>query len=135
VAYFIYLVAILFGFMASFSLADGEAESMMLIVGTLFIGLTWFLIFTWIYSSVLESSPLQATLGKMAMQIVVTDIDGQRISFLKATERYLCKIISILMLFIGYILAVFTTKKQALHDILCGCLVVLKKSSSDSSNS
>ncbi|HEY9741160.1 MAG TPA: RDD family protein [Coleofasciculaceae cyanobacterium] len=81
----------------------------------------------WLYSAIQESSPKQATLGKQALGIVVTDLNGKRISFVKATVRYFSKFISALILFIGYIMAAFTEKKQALHDIIAGTLVVNKR--------
>jgi uncharacterized RDD family membrane protein YckC len=80
----------------------------------------------WLYYSLLESSAWQATLGKKALGLEVTDLDGNRISFGRATGRFFAKIISSLILFIGYIMAGFTEKKQALHDILAGTLVIRK---------
>ena len=77
-----------------------------------------------LYYALMESSPLQATLGKMALSIRVTDLAGQRISFLRAIGRNLAKIISGAILLIGYIMAAFTERKQALHDIIAQCLVV-----------
>lgn len=82
---------------------------------------------TWIYYAAFESSSRQATLGKMALGIVVTDYEGERISFAKATGRYFSKIISATILFIGYIMAAFTEQKQALHDIMAGTLVIKKQ--------
>ncbi len=81
------------------------------------------LLIGWLYFALLESSPKQATLGKMALGITVTDYSGRRISFGRATGRYFGKIVSGFCL-IGYIMAGLTEKKQALHDILSGCLVV-----------
>ena len=77
-----------------------------------------------LYYALMESSPLQATLGKLALSIRVTDTAGQRISFLRALGRNLAKIISGAILLIGYIMAAFTERKQALHDIIAQCLVV-----------
>ncbi len=79
---------------------------------------------TWIYYSVMQSSSKQATLGKMACGIIVTDLNGKRLSFGHAVKRELAKFISALTLFVGYFMAGFTKKKQALHDIITGCLVV-----------
>ena len=79
----------------------------------------------WLYSALMESSAKQATLGKMALGIRVTDLDGNRIGFGKATGRHFAKILSALILGIGFLMAAFTEKKQALHDILAGTLVVL----------
>ena len=84
------------------------------------------LIITWCYYSGMESSPLQATLGKLLVGIYVTDLEENLITFGKATGRFFGKIISSLILTIGYWLAGFTEKKQALHDMLAGCLVLKK---------
>jgi uncharacterized RDD family membrane protein YckC len=80
----------------------------------------------WLYFAIMESSSRMATLGKMAIGIVVTDLNGNRISFGRATGRYFAKILSGMILMIGYIMAGFTEKKQALHDMIASCLVVMK---------
>jgi len=85
------------------------------------------LVLSWIYYAAMESSPRQATLGKTALGIVVTDLEGGRISFGKATGRYLGKIVSAVVLYIGFIMIGFTEKKQGLHDMIAQCLVVVKK--------
>lgn len=84
------------------------------------------LIAGWLYYALMESSTNQGTLGKMALGIKVTDLKGNRISFGKATGRYFGKIVSGMILYIGFIMAGFTEKKQALHDMMAGCLVVNK---------
>jgi uncharacterized RDD family membrane protein YckC len=78
----------------------------------------------WLYFAGMESSSRQATLGKSVLGIYVTDIDGNRISFLRATGRYFAKILSGLILGIGYIMAAFTARKQALHDMIASTLVL-----------
>lgn len=83
------------------------------------------IIIQWLYYALMESSSKQATLGKMALGIKVTDMNGNRISFGRATGRFFGKIISGLILNIGYIMAAFTQKKQALHDLMANCLVIL----------
>lgn len=80
----------------------------------------------WLYFALMESSGQQGTIGKMALGIKVTDMNGNRIGFGRATGRYFGKIISSLTLTIGYIMAGFTQQKQALHDIIAGCLVINK---------
>lgn len=80
----------------------------------------------WLYYALMESSSLQGTLGKMALGIKVTTMNGNRISFGRATGRYFAKIMSSLTLTIGYMMAGFTQQKQALHDIVAGCLVINK---------
>lgn len=90
---------------------------------------TWYALETgasWLYYALMESSPRQATLGKMALGIIVTDMEGRRIGFGRATGRYFAKIISALILGIGYLMAAFTARKQGLHDIIVGTLVVKK---------
>jgi len=62
----------------------------------------------------------------MAVGIKVTDLNGDRISFTRATGRYFGRIITNLTLLIGYIMAGFTDRKQALHDMIASCLVVKK---------
>jgi len=106
---------------------EGDAETMAAgVVGGM---ITFFLLLSaaqWLYFALMESSSKQATLGKMALSIIVTDLTGNRLSFGRATGRYFGKIISGAILMIGYIMAGFTEKKQALHDIIAGCLVVNK---------
>lgn len=80
----------------------------------------------WMYYALLESSSKQATVGKMVLGIVVTDMNGSRISFLRATGRHFSKIISALILGIGYIMAGITARKQALHDMIANCLVLVR---------
>lgn len=81
-----------------------------------------------VYYAAMESSSHQATVGKIALGIQVTDLEGNRISFGKALGRNLAKIISALIFYIGFIMAAFTAKKQALHDMIAGTLVVKKGS-------
>jgi uncharacterized RDD family membrane protein YckC len=91
---------------------------------------TFFLVacvMAWLYYAWMESSTSQGTLGKMALGLIVTDLQGRRISFARATARFFARFItSMIPLGIGYILAGITEKKQALHDIIAGCLVLRK---------
>jgi uncharacterized RDD family membrane protein YckC len=80
----------------------------------------------WLYFALLESSSWQGTLGKKALGLIVTDMMGRRISFARATGRHFAKIISGMILLIGYLMAGFTERKQALHDMIAGCLVFRK---------
>jgi uncharacterized RDD family membrane protein YckC len=82
---------------------------------------------SWIYHAYLESSPNQGTLGKMALGLIVTDLQGRRITFGHATGRFFAKIITgLIPLGIGYMMAGFTEKKQALHDMIAATLVLRK---------
>jgi uncharacterized RDD family membrane protein YckC len=76
------------------------------------------------YFAGFESSSWQATPGKRALGLIVVDTNGGRISFGKAVGRYFAKILSGLILLIGYIMIAFTARKQGLHDMIVGTLVV-----------
>ena len=77
-----------------------------------------------VYFAWMHSSDRQATLGKMAVGIKVTGDDGQAISFARGIGRYFATILSSLILCIGYIMAGFTERKRALHDMVASTLVV-----------
>jgi uncharacterized RDD family membrane protein YckC len=83
------------------------------------------IVINWLYYALLESGPGQSTLGKRALGLKVTDMAGERISFGHASGRFFGKIITGLIPFgIGYMMAGFTARKQALHDLIAGTLVV-----------
>jgi uncharacterized RDD family membrane protein YckC len=85
------------------------------------------LVVSWLYHAGMESSEHQASLGKMALGLIVTDMEGRRISFGRASGRFFAKLITGLVPFyIGFIMAGFTEKKQALHDMIASCLVLRK---------
>jgi uncharacterized RDD family membrane protein YckC len=79
---------------------------------------------SWLYEALMTSSSKQGTLGKMVFRMKVTDLNGVRISFARATGRFLAKILSGIILNIGYIMAGFTERKQGLHDMIAGTLVL-----------
>ena len=109
---------------ASIGAAGEDSETLALAIIGVVVLLTF--IGIWLYFALMESSGKQATLGKMMVGIVVTDIDGKRVSFGKASGRYFGKIVSSIILMIGYLMTAFTERKQALHDIMAGCLVIRK---------
>ncbi|HEY2118741.1 MAG TPA: RDD family protein [Candidatus Acidoferrum sp.] len=83
------------------------------------------LLITWLYHAYFESSSWQATPGKRVLSLYVTDLSGQPISFLHATGRHFSKIITgLIPLGLGYIMAGFTERRQALHDMIAGTLVL-----------
>lgn len=99
-------------------------EEIMQRAGTVFAVEAIVFVAVGLYYSLMESSPWQATLGKRALGLQVTDLHGNRVSFGRATGRYFAKIVSGLTLSIGYLMAGFTRRKQALHDIISECLVI-----------
>jgi uncharacterized RDD family membrane protein YckC len=89
------------------------------LVANLYTSIIW-----WIYCAVLESSVWQGTIGKKVLGLKVTDLDGQRISFGRATGRYFSLILSALPLCIGFMMVGWTQRKQGLHDMIAGTFVV-----------
>ena len=81
-------------------------------------------VMTWLYFSLMESSKTQATLGKMAIGVRVVDDMGNRLSFGRATGRFFAKILSALILGIGFIMIGLTDRKQGLHDLIASTFVV-----------
>jgi uncharacterized RDD family membrane protein YckC/Tfp pilus assembly major pilin PilA len=85
------------------------------------------LVGVWFYYALMESSDQQATLGKRVVGIKVTDLEGNQISFGRATGRLAAHILSGLILGIGFAMAVFTSRRQTLHDKIAGTLVVKRE--------
>ena len=96
------------------------------IAGTMYL-VTW--LGGWLYFALCHSSGAQASPGKRALGIKVTTLDGRRIGFGRATGRYFAMILSGLILGIGYLMAGFTQRRQALHDMIAGTLVVSRETS------
>lgn len=89
------------------------------------LGLNVFqLLAMWLYYAFCESSSWQGTIGKKALGIRVTDMNGNRITFARATGRYFGMILSGMICFIGWLMIAFTEHKQGLHDMLAGTLVL-----------
>jgi uncharacterized RDD family membrane protein YckC len=96
-------------------------------VGVIFFGAVALIAAVWLHYALFESSTWQATPGKKVLGLFVTDLNGNRISFAHASGRFFAKLISgLIPLGIGYMMAGFTAKKQALHDMIAGCLVLRK---------
>lgn len=129
------VVMVLFVMLGGFGLMMhrrvGDPRVAAAVLGPMFLGFLFamllFVGLQWLYFAGLESSEREATFGKSAMSLRVTGLDGQRLSFGHATGRFFSKVISgLIPLGIGYIMAGFTEKKQALHDMIAGTLVVRK---------
>lgn len=102
---------------------DGAGLSRML---TLLAAGRWVVLlgFVYLYYAVAEATPLGASLGKLIMRLRVTGPDGKRAGIIRSTVRTALKPVSALPLMFGFLMAGFTTRKQALHDIMSGALVV-----------
>jgi len=86
----------------------------------------FFFVLSWFYFAGLESSKRQATLGKIIEGIIVTDLNGNRLTFWRASIRFVSTIISDMAMFVGHIMIAFTRYKQGLHDMLTNTLVLKK---------
>lgn len=89
------------------------------------------LVIVWLYYALLESSPLQASVGKIILGIKVVDRRGRRLSFWQATERILSKIITNITFYFGFFIAAFDKKKRTLHDRVSHSAVIAKNAEFD----
>ena len=80
----------------------------------------------WLYRTIMESSKIQGTLGKLVVGIIVTDMNYRRISFGRANGRFWSSLLTFETLGIGFIIAAFTRKRQAMHDFIAQTLVIKK---------
>ena len=100
--------------------APGDRMLAAMYVATASLGTVFWIL----YYAAFESSASGATPGKRLLGIAVTDAQGGRIGFGQAFGRNVCKLLSAITLYVGFLMAAFTSRKQALHDIMTGCLVV-----------
>lgn len=113
-------VGAIFGFIYALSNPDPDMGNLQLYAYCIGVFINF------LYFTFFESSALQATLGKKALGIIVTDLDGNRIGYARAVGRYFASFFSYVTLLVGFMMAGFTERKQALHDMIAGCLVVNK---------
>lgn len=92
--------------------------------GAILLMVPFLWIIQWLYEALTTSSSWQGTVGKRVLRLKVTDEAGNRISFARATGRFFGKILSRLIMDIGFIMVAFTERKQGLHDLLAGTYVV-----------
>jgi uncharacterized RDD family membrane protein YckC len=100
-----------------------SSDEIMVIVKMLFFNI-YLPVLHWLYYTLLESSPKQATIGKFTLGLRVSDLRGKRISFAQANIRYFSKILSIVPLCLGFLLMLSTRRKQMLHDYIARTVVV-----------
>jgi uncharacterized RDD family membrane protein YckC len=97
------------------------------LISSILVAVALLLAGAWLYYALLESSSWQGTVGKRALNLKVTDMSGNPVTFGRASGRFFSRFITELIpLKIGYILAGFTEKKQAIHDMIASCLVLRK---------
>jgi uncharacterized RDD family membrane protein YckC len=126
-AYYLVLIVcvVVLGVGGSLLMRGGnDAEGMAAMFGMMALVYLLYPVISTAYYVGFESSGKQATLGKMAVGIKVTDIDGRRLTLGRALLRWLAVMLNYLTLYIGYLIAAFTERKQGLHDMAVGTLVV-----------
>ncbi len=101
----------------AFGMFDGDASLS-------YMATAFDLLINWLYAAILIASPLRGTLGMIVMDLHVTDLKGDRISFSRATWRFFAQFLSLLTLGIGYVMQLFTARRQTLHDMVSGTVVV-----------
>ncbi len=111
------------------SLAErhGQPDPALLVglIGMILVFATLSMLIQWLYHAYLESGEKQGTWGKQALGLYVTDLMGNPITFGRASGRFFAKVVTgMIPLGIGYIMAGFTERKQALHDMIASCLVL-----------
>lgn len=123
IMYIIMGIVLVCGILGLISSGNESGNSYNIVVGFIYVFCSVLPILYWTF---FESSSTQATPGKMCLGIKVCGLNGERLTFLQSLARNLCKIISNMTVNIGYAMAGFTVRKQALHDIISNCLVVEK---------
>jgi uncharacterized RDD family membrane protein YckC len=121
-----FVIGMILGFALGAIMASQNATTTQIELTAQFMGQIVGIIVGWLYYALMESSSKQATLGKIVVGLKVTDLNGNRISFGRATGRFFGKILSGIILLIGYLMVLWTEKKQTLHDMMAGTLVLQK---------
>ncbi len=137
-------LSIILGFITKVNLSNFLIEPTairgVLFISSFFFYMIFLLVFYWLYFALMESSSKQGTIGKIIVGIKVSDLNGQRINFLRASKRYFpvkfiipfvlllmgFQLIAFIFILIANLMIIFTEKKQGLQDIIAGCLVIRK---------
>lgn len=104
--------------------AETNQEPPLELFGAIFLVVPLIVAGQWLYEALLTSSSWQGTVGKRVLRLKVTDMAGNRISFGRATGRFFSKIVSRMLMYVGYIMVAFSERKQGLHDMIAGTLVM-----------
>lgn len=108
------------------TMADGSAATSSFPLPLAWAIAVLLIIIPWIYFAGLEASKNQATLGKLAVRVAVTDKSGNRITFTRSTLRFFSKFVSLFLLFTGFTLIALTKQKQGLHDMIAGTFLFIQ---------
>ncbi len=99
-----------------------EGENAKFFLGFIFVPLL--AVGGWLYAALSESSRYRATIGKRIMRLQVVNADGGKLTFGQASARHVMKFLSLFSLGLGFLMAGWTKRRQALHDMPCDCLVI-----------
>jgi uncharacterized RDD family membrane protein YckC len=104
---------------------DDDAETLLIVADVVAL-IVASIVINWLYEALLTSSPRGAALGKQILDLRIVRADGAQLSFGRATARHFLKymVTPLVPLFIGYLMAAFTARKRALHDVLAETLVI-----------
>ncbi len=117
-------------FIAAFLLSDesidDDGKDSLFIISGIIVMVVALLVISWLYEALMTSSARGATLGKQALGLRIVRADGAQLSFGRATARHFLKVMitPLVPLAIGYLMAAFTARKRALHDVLADTLVI-----------
>ena len=103
-----------------------DSNDSLFIIGSAIVMVLALIVINWLYEALMTSSPRGATLGKQALGLRIIRADGAQLSFGRATARHFLKVMitPLVPLAIGYLMAAFTARKRALHDVLAETLVI-----------
>ncbi len=119
-----FVIVMLFAILVVVGFSGGGAKGEQMLMFVPLISMLLCLIVSWLYFALGEASRWQATPGKKVLGLCVTDLNGAPIGFGRASGRFWGKLISYVILYIGFMMAGWTEKKQGLHDIMAGTLVI-----------
>lgn len=80
-----------------------------------------------VYYCLFEASRWQATPGKLALKLRVVDTQGQRLSIGRSAVRNVVRLANLVIWivpFVCYLAVAWTQRRQGLHDLLAGTLVL-----------
>lgn len=115
------MMVVMFFIRRSFLESGGFDQAFLLVFITSYLG---GLVVAWLYFALGDSSAGQGTLGKRIMGLKVTKVDGGKIGFGRASLRYVGRLLGVLTLLIGFLIALVTPRRRALHDYVAGSVVV-----------
>jgi uncharacterized RDD family membrane protein YckC len=103
-----------------------DSKDSPVIIGSVIVMVLALLVINWLYEALMTSSRRGATLGKQALGLRIARADGAQLSFGRATARHFLKVVitPLVPFAIGYLMAAFTARKRALHDVLADTLVI-----------